>query len=208
MLKWAGLVMGMVIGSNVYAAAKLSVPQEIVVVAINNKEINSGLFRSQKNYNLDEGKTTLHVRYQQYFDHRNGQHDILKSGIVEIEIDDIQDKQAYRLELINAPKSFEEAQKYEDHPMIALLDQNNKVIAKQEGVNFKTKSLLESVLKKDDDSNKKSRDEKNGEIQSVTNLKNSDSKSSIKSKDQQMTEIWKSATKQERQKFMTWLAEQ
>jgi uncharacterized protein len=208
MLKWAGLVMGMVIGSNVYAAAKLSVPQEIVVVAINNKEINSGLFRSQKNYNLDEGKTTLHVRYQQYFDHRNGQHDILKSGIVEIETDNIQDNQAYRLELINAPKSFEEAQKYEDHPMIALLDQNNKVIAKQEGVNFKTKSLLESVLKKDDDSNKKSRDEKNGEIQSVTNLKNSDRKSSIKSKDQQMTEIWKSATKQERQKFMTWLAEQ
>lgn len=208
MLKWAGLVMGMVIGSNVYAAAKLSVPQEIVVVAINNKEINSGLFRTQKNYNLDEGKTTLHVRYQQYFDHRNGQHDILKSGIVEIETDNIQDNQAYRLELINAPKSFEEAQKYEDHPMIALLDQNNKVIAKQEGVNFKTKSLLESVLKKDDDSNKKSRDEKNGEIQSVTNLKNSDRKSSIKSKDQQMTEIWKSATKQERQKFMTWLAEQ
>lgn len=78
---------------------------------------------------------TVNVRYREYFEHLNGEHDIVKSGVVTIQATDLKDNQAYNLALVNAPKDFDSAKKYADQPTVALYDQNKKLVVQQTGAN-------------------------------------------------------------------------
>ena len=87
--------------SSVFSAVTITAPEEIVILAVNGQEVNNGLIPSKKNnYQVDPGNLTVNVRYREYFEHLNGEHDIVKSGVVTIQTPDLKDNQTYNLVLL------------------------------------------------------------------------------------------------------------
>ena len=108
-LRLSVAAMGLLLSGSVFSAVTITAP-EIVILAVNGQEVNSGLFRSSKNnYKVDAGETSLSVRYQEYFEHLSGEHDIVKSGVVTIQTPALKDGQTYKLAMVDAPKQFEQA---------------------------------------------------------------------------------------------------
>lgn len=213
---------GLLLSSSVFSAVTITAPEEIVILAVNGQEVNNGLIPSKKNnYQVDPGNLTLNVRYREYFEHLNGEHDIVKSGVVTIQTADLKDNQTYNLALVNAPKDFSEAKKFAEQPTVALYDQSKKLVVQQTGANneaqpwFSGNSLLARTL----DLTQKN---KNNVVNqpapvyaaSTTNVApvavtaTTVVSGNIKTTDQQLVELWQKASKAERQKFMAWLAGQ
>lgn len=213
---------GLLLSSSVFSAVTITAPEEIVILAVNGQEVNNGLIPSKKNnYQVDPGNLTVNVRYREYFEHLNGEHDIVKSGVVTIQTTDLKDNQTYNLALVNAPKDFSQAKKFAEQPTIALYDQSKKLVVQQTGANneaqpwFSGNSLLARTL----DLTQKN---KNNVVNqpapvyaaSTTNVApvavtaTTVVSGNIKTTDQQLVELWQKASKAERQKFMAWLAGQ
>ena len=213
---------GLLLSSSVFSAVTITAPEEIVILAVNGQEVNNGLIPSKKNnYQVDPGNLTLNVRYREYFEHLNGEHDIVKSGVVTIQTTDLKDNQTYNLGLVNAPKDFSQAKKFAEQPTVALYDQSKKLVVQQTGANneaqpwFSGNSLLARTL----DLTQKN---KNNVVNqpapvyaaSTTNVApvavtaTTVVSGNIKTTDQQLVELWQKASKAERQKFMAWLAGQ
>lgn len=213
---------GLLLSSSVFSAVTITAPEEIVILAVNGQEVNNGLIPSKKNnYQVDPGNLTVNVRYREYFEHLNGEHDIVKSGVVTIQTTDLKDNQTYNLALVNAPKDFSQAKKFAEQPTVALYDQSKKLVVQQTGANneaqpwFSGNSLLARTL----DLTQKN---KNNVVNqpapvyaaSTTNVAPVAVKATtvvsgnIKTTDQQLVELWQKASKAERQKFMAWLAGQ
>ncbi|NNP72546.1 hypothetical protein A7P53_08200 [Acinetobacter defluvii] len=207
--------LGLVMSGSTFAAVTITAPEEIVVLAVNEQEVNTGIFRTKKNeYKVDAGHVALSVRYQQYFEHLNNEHDILKSGVVTITAPDLQDGKTYKLNLVNAPKDFDAAKKYAEQPTIALYDQNNQMIVQQTGANNEAKPWLSGgVFGRvfDLTTSKKSENQPApvyAAPQAVATTNVNLATTNGNSADQQMIQIWQKASKAERQSFMSWLAEQ
>lgn len=213
---------GLLLSSSVFSAVTITAPEEIVILAVNGQEVNNGLIPSKKNnYQVDPGNLTVNVRYREYFEHLNGEHDIVKSGVVTIQTTDLKDNQTYNLGLVNAPKDFSQAKKFAEQPTIALYDQSKKLVVQQTGANneaqpwFSGNSLLARTL----DLTQKN---KNNVVNqpapvyaaSTTNVApvavtaTTVVSGNIKTTDQQLVDLWQKASKAERQKFMAWLAGQ
>ena len=213
---------GLLLSSSVFSAVTITAPEEIVILAVNGQEVNNGLIPSKKNnYQVDPGNLTVNVRYREYFEHLNGEHDIVKSGVVTIQTTDLKDNQTYNLALVNAPKDFSQAKKFAEQPTVALYDQSKKLVVQQTGANneaqpwFSGNSLLARTL----DLTQKN---KNNVVNqpapvyaaSTTNVApvavtaTTAVSSNIKTTDQQLVDLWQKASKAERQKFMAWLAGQ
>ena len=213
---------GLLLSSSVFSAVTITAPEEIVILAVNGQEVNNGLIPSKKNnYQVDPGNLTVNVRYREYFEHLNGEHDIVKSGVVTIQTTDLKDNQTYNLALVNAPKDFSQAKKFAEQPTVALYDQSKKLVVQQTGVNneaqpwFSGNSLLARTL----DLTQKN---KNNVVNqpapvyaaSTTNVApvavtaTTVVSGNIKTTDQQLVDLWQKASKAERQKFMAWLAGQ
>lgn len=144
---------GLLLSSSVFSAVTITAPEEIVILAVNGQEVNNGLIPSKKNnYQVDPGNLTVNVRYREYFEHLNGEHDIVKSGVVTIQTTDLKDNQTYNLGLVNAPKDFSQAKKFAEQPTVALYDQSKKLVVQQTGANneaqpwFSGNSLLARTL--------------------------------------------------------------
>ena len=187
-----------------YAAVNLSLPEELKMVAVNEQEVSSSLLRSNQNYQLDSGENSISVRYQEYFQHWDNSHDILKSGVVTIKTPNLIDGQHYRIALINAPKNFEDAQKYKDQPQIGLYDSKNQLLAQQSGLQDAKKPLfsITGFGKSVDLTTKKT------EAAVTPIVVNKESSKNIISTDVALIELWKKANQEERQKFMSWLGSQ
>jgi uncharacterized protein YccT (UPF0319 family) len=213
---------GLLLSSSVFSAVTITAPEEIVILAVNGQEVNNGLIPSKKNnYQVDPGNLTVNVRYREYFEHLNGEHDIVKSGVVTIQTTDLKDNQTYNLALVNAPKDFSQAKKFAEQPTVALYDQSKKLVVQQTGANneaqpwFSGNSLLARTL----DLTQKN---KNNVVNqpapvyaaSTTNVApvavtaTTVVSGNIKTTDQQLVDLWQKASKAERQKFMAWLAGQ
>lgn len=213
-LKLSVLAIGCFVEVSTFAASSIRAPEEIVVLAVNGQAVKNNLFKSTKDYQVDAGQLSLSVRYQEYFDHRNGQHDILKSAVVNLDIPSIQDNQHYQLKLVNPPKDFDAAQKYVEQPTIALFDQNNQLILQQTAdIGAPKPNLLSGLFSKTADFTQSKPTHQAVPIvshtpsvsASVSNINNS---LATQNADEQLIQMWKKASKVERQKFMTWLAEQ
>lgn len=214
--------LGLFLSGSVFSAVTITAPEEIVILAVNGQEINNGLLASKKNnYQVDPSNLTVNVRYREYFEHLNGEHDIVKSGVVTLQATELKDNQSYVLGLVNAPKSFEAAKKYAEQPTVALYDQNKKLVVQQTGANneaqpwFTGSNLISRTL------DLTSKNKNNAVNQpapvygaAATNqvieapIPTVASTNSIKSTDQQLVDLWQKASKAERQKFMAWLAGQ
>lgn len=213
---------GLLLSSSVFSAVTITAPEEIVILAVNGQEVNNGLIPSKKNnYQVDPGNLTVNVRYREYFEHLNGEHDIVKSGVVTIQTTDLKDNQTYNLALVNAPKDFSQAKKFAEQPTVALYDQSKKLVVQQTGANneaqpwFSGNSLLARTL----DLTQKN---KNNVVNQPAPVYAASTKNvapvavtattvvsgNIKTTDQQLVDLWQKASKAERQKFMAWLAGQ
>lgn len=205
-----------------FAAVTLTVPEEIKIVAVNDQEVTGGLFRSTEKYKLDAGENVLTVRYSEFFQHADNSHDILKSGVAAIRTPSLIDGQEYRLGLVNAPKDFDAAQKYKDQPIFGLYDKSNQLLVQQAGAKKEQKLIFSNgVLGNAVDFTKKEVVPENQPApvyaQSVT-VKPTNVVSPVAASknvtinengaDQQLIQLWQKANKAERQKFMSWLAEQ
>lgn len=185
----------------VFSAVTVTVPEEIKIVAVNDQEVNSGLLRSNQTYSLDAGVNAISVRYNEFFQHSDNSHDILKSGVVTVKTPSLKDGETYRLALIQAPKDFDAAQKYKDQPIIGLYDAKNQLLVQQAGAKDAAKPWFGNrVLTKKVDMTTQAATPVNQPSAVYTQ--------SADQNDQQLIQLWQKASKVERQKFMTWLAEQ
>jgi uncharacterized protein YccT (UPF0319 family) len=195
-----------------FSAVTITAPEEIKILAVNDQEVNTGLFRAKNNqYKVDAGKNNLSVRYNQYFEHLNGEHDIVKSGVITLTTPLLKDGESYALNLVNAPTNYETAKKYAEQPVIALFDQNKKILVQQTGANTQQKPWLSQSLfgKVTDLTQKKSIPlNQPAPVYSQTSVTESIEDRSISTTDQQLIQLWKKSSKIERQKFMNWLGEQ
>ncbi|WP_293735079.1 DUF2057 family protein [uncultured Acinetobacter sp.] len=215
---------GLLLSSSVFSAVTITAPEEIVILAVNGQEVNNGLIPSKKNnYQVDAGNLTVNVRYREYFDHLNGEHDIVKSGVVTIQATDLKDNQAYNLALINAPKNFSEAKKYAEQPTVALYDQSKQLVVQQTGANnevqpwFTGSSLLGRTLDLTQKNKNNTVNQPAPVYAGTTSQVVATAPVAVttvaaigtaKTTDQQLAELWQKASKAERQKFMAWLAGQ
>lgn len=209
---------GLLLSSSVFSAVTITAPEEIVILAVNGQEVNTGLIPSKKNtYQVDAGNLTVNVRYRQYFEHLNGEHDIVKSGVVTLQAEDLQDQRSYRLALINPPKDFDAAKKYAEQPTVALYDQNKKLVVQQTGANNEAQPWLSSGLfgKVVDLTQKNKNNVANqpAPVYAATSAKPVEAAvttttNTSSTNDQQLIQLWQKASKAERQKFMAWLAGQ
>lgn len=187
--------------TSVFSAVTVTVPEEIKIVAVNDQEVNSGLLRSNQTYSLDAGVNAISVRYNEFFQHSDNSHDILKSGVVTVKTPSLKDGETYRLALIQAPKDFDAAQKYKDQPIIGLYDAKNQLLVQQTGAKDAAKPWFGNrVLTKKVDMTTQAATAVNQPAAIYTQ--------SAEQNDQQLIQLWQKASKAERQKFMTWLAEQ
>lgn len=201
-----------------YAAVSIQVPEEIKVVSVNQQEVKSSILRANSEYKLDAGTHLIGVRYQEFFQHYDNSHDILKSSVVHLQTSQLEDGQKYRLALIDAPKDFDTAQKYKDQPMIGLYNQNGQLVAQQTGVSQAAQPLLGKTLGNSTiDLTTKPVVATPGAISAVqtkatvpveVELKNQVANHVVIGVDAELKQLWQKANKQERQKFMSWLAEQ
>lgn len=187
--------------TSVFSAVTVTVPEEIKIVAVNDQEVNSGLLRSNQTYSLDAGINAISVRYNEFFQHSDNSHDILKSGVVTVKTPSLKDGETYRLALIQAPKDFDAAQKYKNQPIIGLYDAKNQLLVQQTGAKDAAKPWFGNrVLTRKLDMTT--------QVATPVHQPAAVYTQSADQNDQQLIQLWQKASKAERQKFMTWLAEQ
>lgn len=194
------------------AAVELQTPEELVLVAINDQDVKSGFLGGAKKYQLDAGQHQLQLRYQQYFDLNNNEHDIVRSGVIRLTTPELKDGAKYQLTLLDAPQTHDAAKTFAAAPRIGLLNAEQQLVAEQQG-RVQQVGLLNQLF---------------GQIQDlstgvtgVTQLKTSDAKAGVADTtaqatthatthdiDQQLIQLWQQATPQQRQKFTAWLAAQ
>ena len=226
LVKVSGLALVASLSQNLYAASTITAPDDIVIVGINDQAIKSSLLKKSKEYKVNPGTLSLSVRYQAYFEDNLNRHDIVKSDVLRLDVPQIQDNQRYVLKLINAPKDHDDAKKYAEQPMIALFDQNNqKVVQELKMSNQPRNSILGGLFSDSVDltqaaptNNSSVVTRQTAKTQSSTGAQPVNTQiavkqastqlANVKSVDQHMIQLWQNASKAERQKFMTWLAEQ
>jgi len=140
--------------------------------------------------------------------------------VVTVTAPDLKDGQTYKIALVNPPQRFEDAKKYAEQPTIAIYDNKNRLVVQQTGVNTEAKPWLGSGLFGkviDLTSSKKAPVNQPAAVYATTTsqspattsvAKTTQTVTDVNSADRQLIQIWQNASKAERQKFMTWLAEQ
>lgn len=208
----------------VWAEVIIQSAEDVVVVAIDDQEIRSNLLQGNQNsYKVDAGQHSISVRYRQIFNHLSGDHDVLKSNVVTLNQVELREGQSYQLSWVDAPEEFELAKTYVLSPTIALKNTAGQVVAQQAGISSKAKPWFSNGLFSavtDLTTEKKAEPKTSATSQASVNtqavpssqVRNS-TQTGLKEnaqigKDQQLIELWQSASTQERQKFAAWLAEQ
>lgn len=193
-----------------HAAVTLITPEEIAVLALDQQEVSGSFFRSTKTtYQLDHGMHDIAVRYEQLFNLTNDEHDILKSAVVSVRAN-LDDNKTYRLSLINPPKNYEVAKEYVKQPIIAVVDDQGKIIAQQQGLDNAPKPMLGSSFfnrvmdfrnKPDMQKDLTTRQMPTSNIKDGTAGSATDATGNL----EQLKQLWQHASKQEREQFMQFI---
>ena len=204
--------------SSAFSAVTISVPEEIKLLTVNDQEIRSGLFSSAQQVKVNAGENVINLRYQQYFEHHNGAHDILKSGVITLKTPILQDGENYRLALVNPPKDFDAAKEFKDQPSVGLYNQKNQLLVQQTGAKASSTGWLSGSLRNKtvDATQNSATVNQPAAVYTAAAVLPSEKTTSVtlhtqkqtQGKEQQLIQLWQQASKAERQKFMSWLAEQ
>lgn len=208
-------LMVVAMATSAQAAVTLVTPEEIPVLALDQQEVSGSFFRSSKTtYKLDPGTHEIAVRYEQLFNLTNGEHDVLKSAVVSVRAN-LEDNKTYRLSLVNPPKNYDVAKDYVKQPIIAVLDEQGKIIAQQQGLDNAPKPMLGSSFfnRVMDFRNKPEmqKDLTTSQIDNNSQAVTSSVKASIVSTTgandnlEQLKQLWQNASKQEREQFMQFI---
>lgn len=212
-LRLTAAIAAMMVSSAAFSAVTVTAPEEIKIVAVNDQEVSAGLLRSNQQYKLDAGENAISVRYTEFFQHADNSHDILRSGIVTVKTPVLKDGENYRLALIDAPKNFDAAQKYKDQPIIGLYDQQKQLLVKQAGAKaeqkawFSTGAFGSSSVDLTKTKTAAPANQPAPVYAQAASVSGTDTARAVAA-DQQLVQLWQKSSKQERQKFMSWLAEQ
>lgn len=215
--RWSLSLALLMMASPAFATITLTTPEEIKVAAINGQEVNTSLFSSKKNaHQLKAGENVISVRYTQYFEeNRNiGTHEIIRSNIVNIKTPLLEDNQNYVLALIDNPKNIDIAREYAKQPIFGLYDSKNQLLVKQQGAKSSNLGIVSNLFTEGESVDKSQVNiQPSPEYTPQAKLNSSIGKTQLNigvqnGEAQQLIHIWKNTTKAERQKFMTWLAEQ
>lgn len=203
-LKFPIVGLALMFSGATFSAVTVTAPEKIKVVAVNGQEVSNGFLIKNNQYKIDAGENTINVRYTEFFQHADNSHDILKSSMVSVKTPVLKDGETYHLQLIQAPKDFDEAEKYKDQPIIGLYDQKNKLLVQQSGVKTDQKNWFTETLFNGADS-----DLTKNKVTASAGQPSAIYTSEVNtSSEQQLIQLWKNSSQQERQKFMSWLATQ
>lgn len=208
-------LMVVAMATSAQAAVTLVTPEEIPVLALDQQEVSGGFFRSSKTtYKLDPGTHEIAVRYEQLFNLTNGEHDVLKSAVVSVRAK-LEDNKTYRLSLVNPPKNYDVAKDYVKQPIIAVLDEQGKVIAQQQGLDNAPKPMLGSSFfnrvmdfrNKPEMQKDLTTSQTDNNSQAVTSSVKVSTVSTTGANDnlEQLKQLWQNASKQEREQFMQFI---
>ncbi|MBL8323071.1 MAG: DUF2057 family protein [Acinetobacter sp.] len=213
-LRLTAAIAAMMVSGAAFSAVTVTAPEEIKIVAVNDQEVSAGLLRSNQQYKLDAGENAISVRYTEFFQHADNSHDILRSGIVTVKTPELKDGENYRLALIDAPKDFDAAQKYKDQPIIGLYDQQKQLLVKQAGAKaeqkawFSTGAFGSSSVDLTKTRTAAPASQPAPVYAQAVSVSGAEASVRAGTADQQLVQLWQKSSKQERQKFMSWLAEQ
>ncbi|OTG88392.1 hypothetical protein B9T31_02460 [Acinetobacter sp. ANC 4558] len=210
------LVVAMSLSSFVVAAVTLTTPQEIKVEEINGQPIAKKIFGSDsRQFQLKSGINDLEVSYYQYFEAENGigAHDIVRSAPVRIKTPLLKDNETYTLALIQAPKTNDQAKAFAKQPVFGLYNNKNELLMTQEGTYQQPRGIINAVF--GDQNITRNLNENKVQPKAVytqnaefLNQKSDEVQQTTKNALNQLILSWKNANKEDRQKFMLWLAEQ
>ena len=215
--RWSFFATLLMMSTPAFAAITLTTPEEIKIAAINGQEVNTGLFSSNKKaHQLKTGENVISVRYSQYFEeNRNiGTHEIVRSNIVNIKTPLLDDNQTYYLSLIDTPENVDAARDYAKQPVFGLYNSKNQLLVKQQGAQTSSLGIVSNLFVEGESINRNQANIQPSPeytAQAKLNLPKEEISTDVNVKggqDQRLIQIWKSASKAERQKFLTWLAEQ
>lgn len=227
--KILGSVMMAAMMQHTLAASTIHAPAEIIVQNINDKVIKSSFLKSKKQYQVEPGELKIQIRYQDYFENNLNQHDILKSDLIELKVPQLPDQKNYSLKLINPPQDYEQAKQFTAEPKIGLYDEKGQLVGQQTlTIIAQNSSILDRVLNTSTrDSQVETKVQVNAtqaehsalnesaNITSAVSQKSQQSGTTYSNRaqlqlshDEQLKQIWQQSNKSERQKFMSWLAEQ
>jgi len=208
-------LMVVAMATSAQAAVTLVTPEEIPVLALDQQEVSGSFFRSSKTtYKLDPGTHEIAVRYEQLFNLTNGEHDVLKSAVVSVRAN-LEDNKTYRLSLVNPPKNYDVAKDYVKQPIIAVLDEQGKIIAQQQGLDNAPKPMLGSSFfnrvmdfrNKPEMQKDLTTSQTDNNSQAVTASVKASTVSTTGANDnlEQLKQLWQNASKQEREQFMQFI---
>lgn len=130
-----------------WAAAEISVPENVIVLGIDGQETgNSGLFtRRHTSFQLPAGEHTIMARYDRLFQINADDFDVVRSKGVTIKVV-LADQQTYVLGWQPEPTSREEALTFVKQPTLKISTASGQVIATQQGAVQQSTSLFGGVM--------------------------------------------------------------
>jgi uncharacterized protein len=172
------------LSTTVQASTVVSVPENVIVVAIDGKPTGgTGLFSKKKNtYSLPAGEHTITARYDRLFKSENSDdHDIVQSSGVTIKAT-LVDQKSYRLGWQPEPKTLSEARRFVKQPTLIITESNGTLVASQQGAVQPSRSLIANLINSDE--------------VPVTNPL------------EQLQSLWTQASAEQRQQFSQWIQQQ
>ncbi|MGP1607750.1 MAG: DUF2057 family protein [Moraxella sp.] len=192
------------------ADVKLSIEDNVKVIAINGQEIkNSPFLPTKQQFTLEPGRHVITARYDRLFDLTHNSHDYLKSGNITLSVD-LQDNQSYQLIMPNQPSVYSQAKEYAKAPTLALA-QNGKIIAqesqseKQEGI----LSSLSGLFGRDRDKAVQANQKVVAAVQNPASPSSNTSSATTSVKTNTLDsfmQLWLNASEEEREKIRQWVA--
>lgn len=131
-----------------WADAEISVPESVIVLAIDGQETGNTGFFSKKHttYTLPAGEHTLTARYDRLFElNTSDDHDIVRSNGVTIKVV-LSDQQAYTLGWQPEPQTHEEAIAFAKQPTLIVTAAGGNIIASQKGAAAPKASFLSHLI--------------------------------------------------------------
>ena len=128
-----------------WAAAEISVPENVIVLGVDGQETgNSGLFaRKHSSFQLPAGEHTIMARYDRLFQINGDDFDVVRSKGVTIKV--VLADQKYLLGWQPEPTTHEEALAFVKQPTLAI-SANGQVVASQQGAVMQNTSLFGGVM--------------------------------------------------------------